>query len=162
MEGLAELFMLFLGLIAFFAIIGYIIAVIPLYKIFKKCGKDGVSAIIPIYNLVVLCDILNINPLFLLLLLVPGFGALAVLIIMSIRLAAGFGKSTAFTVCLVIFTLICLYIMAFDESDWDKTRIDMGYLDFLNADGSTGSAKTEKSGGTNNSHTPEDPWVSGK
>ena len=52
-----------MGLILIGIIIGIItIVIFPLLKIFQKANKDGLSAIIPIYNQYILCKIVGVNP----------------------------------------------------------------------------------------------------
>jgi hypothetical protein len=157
-------------LIWLFTILGvYLLTAIPMYKIFKKAGKKGWEAFVPIYNLVVELQIVNINPIWILLVLVPGVGSLcmtAINIFAAIRLCKGFGKDTGFIVGYVLLTLIFQFILAFDSSTWDASRIDMNSLSFLNKDkapapAAANGAPEQPTAAANATTTPEDPWVSG-
>ena len=48
-----------------------IFMIICIWKINKKAGKPGWASIIPIYNIIVLFEIAQINPIMILLLFVP-------------------------------------------------------------------------------------------
>lgn len=59
------------------AIIGTIIGVltiIAMWKIFTKAGKPGWASLIPIYNVVVLFQVVNLSPWLILLFIVELFG----------------------------------------------------------------------------------------
>lgn len=103
---------LILGLIIF--IVGLALAIcviIGKWKAFKKAGKEGWEAIIPIYNQVVLCQISGVNPWWVLISIVgcavlqviPGLGQIAALalsiyfyVILYVSAARSFGKSDAY------------------------------------------------------------------
>jgi len=121
--------------------IGLAIAIVMLiaeWKMFKKAGKNGWEAIIPIYNLIVLCEITKINPLFCLVLLaspipvVGGLVSLALMVFIYIRLAQAFGKSNGFVVGLVLLSPIFVSMLAFGKDTYDASRIDLKMLSFLN------------------------------
>ena len=66
------------------AIIGSIIGVltiIAMWKIFTKAGKPGWASLIPIYNVVVLFQIVNLSPWLILLFIVPIVNIFAVFIL---------------------------------------------------------------------------------
>ena len=46
----------------------YVLAVIAMWKIFTKAGKPGWASLIPIYNIVVMYQIVGLNPLLIILL----------------------------------------------------------------------------------------------
>lgn len=45
--------------------------VVAQWRMFEKAGKPGWACIIPIYNLIVMCEIGGVNPVLILLFLVP-------------------------------------------------------------------------------------------
>ena len=115
------------GMLAFIAILSLAVAIfgiIVMWKIFKKAGKEGWIAIIPLYNVYTLFEITWGNGWYCLLLLasiIPAIGWIAsavVTIITMIKLAKAFGKDTGFTVGLVLLSLIFLAILAFDKSTY--------------------------------------------
>ena len=98
-----------------------VFAIVSMWKVFKKAGKKGWEAIIPIYNMVVFFQICGINPWILLLALIPIIGQIILmvyLIIAYVRLAHAFGKSSGFAVGLIFLNIIFMAILAFDNSSY--------------------------------------------
>ncbi len=148
--------MAFISIMLLPILIVSIVSIVANWKLFTKMGLEGWKSIIPIYNTVVLFEKLNINPLFILVCLIPAVGGFAMLIInilANIRLCRGFGKSDGFIVGYILLTVIFLCILAFDKSTWDPSKIDMNSFSFLNKnkDGAPQSTNTAQS----------DPWVTG-
>ena len=83
--------------------------------IYQKAGKPGWAAIIPIYNTLVLLEIIRKPWWWLLLMFVPIVNI--VFWIWSINLLAkSFGKSEGFTIGLILLPIIFYPILAFDNS----------------------------------------------
>lgn len=163
--GLAAAILGVLLVLALPGLIIFAITVVMQWKIFKKAGEEGWKAIIPIYNVITLLKIVNIKPLFILVLLIPIVGSIAFAIIgimAGIRLCRGFGKSDGFIVGYFLLHVVFGLILAFDDSTWDASRINMESMSFLNnteAPASKANApKAEEAPKT----TPEDPWVNGE
>lgn len=104
-----------------------VLGIIAMWKIFTKAGKPGWAAIVPVYNMVVLYQIVGLNPLLLLILIgaiIPFVNFLVMIaffvlnIISSIRLAKVFGKGTGFAVGLIFLPFIFQLILAFDKSEY--------------------------------------------
>ena len=98
-----------------------IIMIVSMWKIFQKAGKPGWAALIPIYNTVVLFQITGINPLLLLLALIPVVGSIAIIILSFlsyIRLAQAFGKSGGFAVGLILLNVIFMPMLAFSDAEY--------------------------------------------
>lgn len=118
------------GLMVVYGILGCVIGVlgiIAMWKIFTKAGKPGWAAIIPVYNMVVLYQIVGLNPLLLLILIgaiIPFVNFLVMIaffvlnIISSIKLSKVFGKGTGFAVGLIFLPFIFQLILAFDKSEY--------------------------------------------
>mgnify|MGYP004495653349 FL=1 len=118
------------GLMVVYGILGCVIGVlgiIAMWKIFTKAGKPGWAAIIPVYNMVVLYQIVGLNPLLLLILIgsiIPFVNFLVAIaffvlnIISSIKLSKVFGKGTGFAVGLIFLPFIFQLILAFDKSEY--------------------------------------------
>ena len=104
------------------AIIVSILLIIAMWKIFTKANQPGWAAIIPVYNSIVLFKVAGLNPLLVLVFLaglIPFIGyfiILGLMIYLYINLAKSFGKSTGFTVGLVLLPVVFLSILAFDSS----------------------------------------------
>lgn len=98
-----------------------VFAIVCMWKVFKKAGRNGWEAIIPIYNIVVLFQISKINPLHILWLLLPFVGSIIFLVFTIkcyINLSKSFGKSTGFAVGLIFLPIIFMAILAFDSSTY--------------------------------------------
>lgn len=110
-----------LATIIIISLIVYVISVIAMWKLFTKANKPGWASIIPIYNVVVLFQIAGLNPLLLLLALIPVVNAFAMIILMimcNINLAKAFGKSTGFAVGLIFLNSIFMLILGLGNSQY--------------------------------------------
>ena len=112
----ASIFSIFLILIA---IACYVLVVIAEWKIFKKAGKDGWKALIPVYSTYTLLQILNMEPMLCFLSLLP-FANFMLGIVMDIKLAKSFGKTTGFGVGLILLTPIFLMILGFGDAKYKQ------------------------------------------
>lgn len=155
--------MAIMGIMLLPAIIIGVVSIIANWKIFTKMGLEGWKSIIPIYNIIVLYEKINVNPLFILVCLIPFVGGLGMTIIgilANIRLCKGFGKSDGFIVGYILLPIIFMCILAFDKSTWDPSKIDMNSFAFLNKDKNPAPAAAPAAGAKPTT-TPEDPWVAG-
>ena len=98
-----------------------ILVIVSLWIIFKKAGKPGWASIVPIYNIIVLIQIVGL-PLWYLVLLIIPFANIYAIFKIYIELAHKFGKSTGFGVLSVFFSEICLPILAFDKNATKKKK----------------------------------------
>lgn len=92
--------------------------IIVRWRIYKKAGKHGWAAIIPIYRDVVMYKVCDVSPWFLLLLLVPVIGWFILMIIniyTKFTLAEGFGKGIGFGFGLWLLGPIFEAILAFSR-----------------------------------------------
>lgn len=94
-----------------------IAAIAALWKIFTKAGKPGWAAIIPIYNIIVLFQIVGLNPLMVLLFLVP-IANIIISIMVELRLAKAFGKGVGFALGLMFLGPIFYMILGFGSSTY--------------------------------------------
>jgi len=74
-----------------------IVVIIGWWKMFEKAGKPGWAAIIPIYNLIVLLEIIGKPIWWILLFLIPCVNFI-VSILVALDVAKSFGKSAGFGV----------------------------------------------------------------
>ena len=116
------------GLILYLGIIVLLIA--SIWKIFTKAGKPGWAAIIPIYNFIVLLEIINKPVWWIVLILVP-FVNFIIVIIMYLELAKVFGKSTGFGIGLVLLGVVFFPMLAFGDATYQGAggSADGGELD---------------------------------
>jgi len=87
------------------------------WKIFTKAGKPGWACIVPIYNIIVLLEIVGKPWWYLLLLFIPVVN-IVILIMVMIALAQVFGKSGGFAVGLIFLSLIFMAILAFGDAKY--------------------------------------------
>lgn len=94
-----------------------VISIVSMWKIFTKAGKPGWAAIVPIYNIIVLFQISGLNPLMILLMLIP-IANIVVMFLLYIKLAKAFGKGTGFGIGLVFLNIIFMPILAFSDAQY--------------------------------------------
>lgn len=103
-----------LGLV-YFALI--VLMIIAWWKIFTKAGKPGWAAIVPIYNIIVLCEIVGRPAWWVILFLIPCVNIVAHIMI-SLDLAKSFGKDVGFGVGLIILPYIFGLILGFGSATY--------------------------------------------
>lgn len=94
-----------------------LITIIGLWKMFVKAGKPGWAAIVPIYNIIVICEITGRPVWWVVLTLIP-FVNLIVLIILFIDLAKAFGKSAGYGLGMVILPFIFFPMLGFGAAQY--------------------------------------------
>ena len=109
MAGLAILF------IIYFAIIGLMIA--SMWKIYSKANQHGWACIVPIYNLVVLLNIIGKPTWWIILMIIPIVN-LVILIIVYHNLSLSFGKDGGFTAGLILLGFVFFPILAFGDAQY--------------------------------------------
>lgn len=100
------------------SLIGLIIAVIVIaaeWKVYTKAGKPGWAVLIPIYNVIVLLQIIGKPWWWLLLMFVP-FVNFIVMIMAIHSLSKSFGHGIGFTLGLIFLSPIFLLILGFGSS----------------------------------------------
>lgn len=110
-----------LGFVIVFSLIVCVLSIIAMWRIFTKAGKPGWASIIPVYNMVVLYQIVGMNPWLLLLYIVPFVNYIAsivLMIILDIKLAKAFGQSSAFAVGLIFLNTIFMLILGLGNAEY--------------------------------------------
>jgi len=87
------------------------------WKIFTKAGKPGWASIVPVYNVVLLLEIVGKPAWWILLWLIPVVN-IVVIIIVYHRLALSFGKGILFTIGLIFLGFIFFPILAFGKAQY--------------------------------------------
>ena len=114
--------MMGVGMLFFYLII-YLFFSFCLYKIFQKAGReDAWAAFIPIYNTIVMVDIIK-KPIWWFIMLLIPFVNIIFGIMMADRLARFFGKDTLMTVVLVLFPYIGLPVLAFGDAVYNPNAL---------------------------------------
>ena len=110
----------FMAIAIMASIIG-VLTIIAMWKIFTKAGKPGWASLIPIYNVVVLFQVVNLNPWLILLFIVPIVNIFAVIVLsimLNLRLAKAFDKSTGFALGLIFLNTIFILILGLGDSKY--------------------------------------------
>jgi hypothetical protein len=106
-----------------YSIVVLLIAVVTIaahWKMFEKAGEKGWKSIIPLYNAYILFEIAGYNGWMFLLLLIPIVN-FVILLLLSLKLAERFGKSTLFAVVAIfLFNPIGYWIIGFGDSKYKK------------------------------------------
>jgi hypothetical protein len=102
-------------LVLYFAFIIFLIA--SFWKIFTKAGQPGWAAIVPIYNLVVLLQIVGRPVWWIVLMLIPLVN-LVILVMVAIDLAKSFGKGAGFGIGLAFLGFIFYPILGFGSAKY--------------------------------------------
>jgi hypothetical protein len=104
------------GLFGTLVYLAFIVVFVAAYwVIFQKAGKPGWAAIVPIYNIIVMLQIVNRPGWWFLLMLIP-FVNFVVMILVMLDFAKAFGRSTAFGLGLIFLAPIFFLILAFGGS----------------------------------------------
>jgi len=110
-----------------------------LWKIFEKAGKPGWAAIIPIYNLIILLEIVGKPMIWILWLLIPCVNIVFAIWLMNL-LSKSFGKSEGYTVGMIILPIVFYPMLGFGSAR---------YL---------GPSAAEANNGFNNFNNPNNPF----
>lgn len=117
------------GIIIYLAII--VVGIVSMWKLYEKAGKPGWAAIVPIYNLVVLLEIINKPIWWIVLFFIPIVNIVAIFLI-YIELAKVFGKDTLYGILMVFFGIIMIPMLAFGDAQYQGAGgkvYDDGILD---------------------------------
>jgi hypothetical protein len=94
-----------------------LLIIIGMWKVFVKAGKPGWASIIPIYNFVVLLEIVGKPIWWIILMLIPLVN-LIVYIIILIELAKRFGKGIGFALGLLFLPFIFFPVLGFGSAQY--------------------------------------------
>ncbi len=94
-----------------------VLMIVCMWVVFTKAGKPGWASLIPIYNFIVLLEIVDKPLWWIILLLIPCVGII-VAIMVYIELAKRFGKGELFGVGLAFLPFIFFPILAFGDAEY--------------------------------------------
>ncbi len=114
-EGLGAVFAAISGGVLLVILIIAVIQIASLWKLFTMAGKPGWAVLIPIYNIIVLLEIVGRPLWWIILMLIPCVN-IVVTFIVYIDFAKSYGKDTVWGILLVLFGVIFLPILAFSSS----------------------------------------------
>lgn len=113
LEGLLAI----LGAYLVFVLAIAVVMLISMWKIYSKAGQPGWAVLVPIYNLVVLLNIVR-KPVWWILLMCIPFVNFIIAILIYLELAKVFNKDTAFGLGIVFLPLIFIPMLAFGKSEY--------------------------------------------
>jgi Family of unknown function (DUF5684) len=94
-----------------------LVCIIAMWKVYTKAGKPGWACIIPIYNLIVLLEIVGKPVWWFLLFLIPCVNIIFLIWTYNL-LSKSFGKSEGFTVGLILLGPIFICILGFGSAKY--------------------------------------------
>ena len=104
-----------------FAIVIYIAIIVLMiasqWVIYQKAKKPGWACIVPIYNVIVLLEIVGKPWWWLLLMLIPFVNIVLGIWVINL-LAKSFGKTEGFTVGLILLSIVFYPILAFGDAKY--------------------------------------------
>ncbi len=106
-----------MGPVMFISFAVMIIMLVSQWKLFTKAGRPGWACLIPIYNLVVMLQIVGKSPWLILLMLIP-IANFVFAIMLQIWVAQAYGKSTAYGIGLLFLPVIFYPMLAFGSSEY--------------------------------------------
>ncbi len=119
--GILALMMGMLAVVAVVGVLVYLFIGFCLGKLFEKAGKPMWAGFVPIYNIMVIIELVG-RPMWwialLLLAFIPVVGGIAVAVVMAILwidFAKSYGKDVVWGLLLTFFAVIMLPIMAFSN-----------------------------------------------
>lgn len=93
------------------------ITIVSLWKIFTKAGKPGWASIIPIYNIIVILEIVK-RPIWWLVLFFIPFVHIVIMFMVFNDLSKSFGKDIGYTIGLIFLPIIFLPMLGFGNSTY--------------------------------------------
>ena len=105
--------MLMVWMVVYLAVLVFM--VVAWWNVFTKAGKPGWAVLIPIYNVIVMLEIIGKPWWWLLLLFIP-FVNFVILIIMVFGLAKAFGQGVGFGFGILFLGIIFIPILAFGSA----------------------------------------------
>jgi len=107
-----NIIVLLVGLVLYLALI--VFAILTMWKMYRKANKPGWAAIVPVYNYVVLLEIVG-RPIWWILLSFVPIVNIYIAFVVALDLAKSFGKSTGFGVGNFFVPIITYPILAFSK-----------------------------------------------
>ena len=96
-----------------------LLVIASMWKVFTKAGKPGWAAIVPIYNTIVLLEIVGKPTWWIILLLIPFVNIIVLLIVIN-ELSKSFGRGVGTTLGLIFLGFIFIFwpILAFGSAQY--------------------------------------------
>ena len=95
-----------------------LLIVAAMWKVFSKAGQPGWAAIIPIYNVYVMCKVAGRPGWWLLLMLIPLVNFI-IAIILNVDISKRFGKGVGFAIGMILLPFIFWPILGFGSAQYE-------------------------------------------
>jgi hypothetical protein len=118
MDAIQGLLAMLAALYFVFLAIG-ILMLISMWKIYSKAGQPGWAVLVPIYNLIVLLNIVRKPGWWFVLMLIPIVNFIIILLV-YLELAKVFGKDTGFGLGIIFLPVIFLPMLAFGSAQYQE------------------------------------------
>ncbi len=92
-----------------------VVTVAGMWKVFEKAGKPGWASLVPIYNFIVMLEIVE-KPMWWIALMFIPFVNFVIAIMLLASLAAKFGKSGGFVVGMIFLPFIFYPLLGFGDA----------------------------------------------
>jgi len=109
-----------MGMMMFFYLAFFIITAIGLWKVFEKAGKPGWAAIIPIYNIIVMLEIVGKPVWWIILFFIPLVGFIMWIIVAN-QISLSFGQGIGMTILLIFLAFIGFLVLGFGDAKYVGT-----------------------------------------
>ncbi|HUG54470.1 MAG TPA: DUF5684 domain-containing protein [Vicinamibacteria bacterium] len=114
-EGGGLVAALFGGAFGLFGLALAVVVIAGMWKVFEKTGRPGWSAIVPIYNLIVLLEIVGKPLWWIVLFFLPCVNFVAIVLV-SIEVAKVFGKDVVYGIGLALLPFVFYPILGFGDA----------------------------------------------
>jgi len=105
-----------IGVILYLAIV--VLMIIAMWKIFTKAGKPGWAILIPIYNIIVMLEIVGKPTWWIIIILLVPFVNIIFLIWVINLLSLSFGKEVGFTIGMLLLPFIFIPVLGFGSAEY--------------------------------------------
>jgi hypothetical protein len=94
------------------------LCIVPMWKIFTKAGQPGWACLVPIYNLIVLLQVVRKPLWWIVMILIVPIANIIFLILTFNELSKAFGKDAGFTVGLIFLPIIFFPILGYGSAQY--------------------------------------------
>ena len=115
-----------------------VLKIVAMWKLFNKAGKPGWASIVPVYNIIVLFEIIGYKWYYIFLFLlgcIPIVGQLALVVFSihyNVKLSKAFGKDIGYGIGLAFLPVVFMLIFAFSKNINYVVPTVNGDIDFNN------------------------------
>lgn len=121
---------IFALLVWVFSIIIGLVVLISTWKLYEKADKPGWAAIIPIYNVIVMLEIIR-RPIWWLIMFFVPFVNIVFSVMMTVDFVKAYGKDTTYGVLSILFPFVTFPMLAFSKNVVYTTPTGEGRVDTL-------------------------------